>query len=104
MAGSTLLNAAVNAAGMSKDFDALLSVDSVKMFKPRMEVYRLTTDTLKVAAQEVVFCSSNRWDVMGACAFGFRPVWVNRANMPEEYPDLPPMKVVADLSSLANIN
>lgn len=99
-----MLNAAVDAAGMSNDFDALLSVDSVKMFKPRMEVYRLVTDTLKVAANDVVFASSNRWDVMGARAFGFRPVWVNRANMPEEYPDLPPVKVVADLSSLQGLD
>lgn len=99
-----MLHAAVNAAGMGEDFDALLSVDSVKMFKPCMEVYQLTTDTLKVAPGDVVFASSNRWDVMGARAFGFRPVWVNRANMPEEYPDLPPMQVVPDLSSLVTIS
>jgi 2-haloacid dehalogenase len=98
-----MLDAAVTAAGMSRDFDALLSVDSVKMFKPRMEVYRLATEALKVAPQEVVFASSNRWDVMGARAFGFRPVWINRAGMPEEYPDLAPVSVVRDLSSLANI-
>ena len=98
-----MLNAAVSAAGMEKDFDALLSVDSVKMFKPRMEVYQLTTDALKVSPGDVVFASSNRWDVMGARAFGFRPVWVNRTNMPEEYPDLPPMKVVPDLSSLVGV-
>jgi 2-haloacid dehalogenase len=40
---------------------------------------------------------------MGARAFGFRPVWINRASMPEEYPDLAPVSVVRDLSSLANI-
>lgn len=98
-----MLEAAVRAAGMNDDFDALLSVDSVKMFKPRMEVYALATGYLKVAPNDVVFASSNRWDVMGARAFGFRPVWVNRANMPEEYPDLPPVKVVTDLSGLVNV-
>jgi len=41
--------------------------------------------------------------VMGAAAVGFRPVWVNRANMPEEYADLPPIKVVADLGGLASL-
>ena len=50
-----------------------------------------------------MFVSSNRWDVMGAAAVGFRPVWVNRANMPEEYADLPPIKVVADLGGLASL-
>ena len=41
---------------------------------------------------------------MGAKAFGFRPVWVNRAEMPDEYADLPPFKVVRDLSSLLAID
>ena len=49
---------------------------------------------------EVAFVSSNRWDVMGATAFGFRCVWVNRANMPDEYPEFAPAKVVRELSAL----
>ena len=49
----------------------------------------------------MTFVSSNRWDVMGAAAFGFKPVWVNRANNPDEYPDHPPVKTIRDLSSLA---
>ena len=36
---------------------------------------------------------------MGAAAFGFRTVWVNRANMPEEY-GTPPKAVLADLNGL----
>jgi 2-haloacid dehalogenase len=54
-----------------------------------------------VTAAEVVFVSSNRWDVAGASAFGFRPVWCNRAGMPDEYADLPPLSVVRDLGALA---
>ena len=50
--------------------------------------------------RDVTFVSSNRWDVMGAAAFGFKPVWVNRANNPDEYPDHPPVRVIADLSAL----
>ena len=40
---------------------------------------------------------------MGATAFGFRCVWVNRANMPDEYPEFAPVKVVRDLSALATL-
>jgi 2-haloacid dehalogenase len=46
-----------------------------------------------------VFVSSNRWDVMGAAAFGFRTAWVNRAKMPEEYGPAP-AAVLADLGGL----
>ena len=68
-----------------RPFDAVLSVDAVRMYKPRPEVYALVTDGLGIKREEVVFVSSNRWDVMGAAAFGFRPLWVNRARMPDEY-------------------
>jgi 2-haloacid dehalogenase len=96
-----MLAAAVAAAGMDSSFDAVLSVEAVGAYKPRAEVYALVTDGFTIKPPEAVFVSSNRWDVMGAASFGFRPVWVNRAAMPDEYPDRPPMQVVPDLSALA---
>jgi HAD superfamily hydrolase (TIGR01493 family) len=47
--------------------------------------------------------SSNRWDVMGAASFGFRAVWVNRAQLPQEYPHQPPVHTVPDLSALPSL-
>ena len=76
---------------------------SCPLYKPRPEVYALVTGALDARSNEVVFVSSNRWDVMGAAAFGFRPLWVNRAKKPEEYADLPPVKVVADLGDLPSL-
>jgi 2-haloacid dehalogenase len=40
---------------------------------------------------------------MGAATFGFRPFWVNRANMPDEYADAPPLRVIADLAVLTTL-
>lgn len=96
-----MLKAAVDAAQIGADLDAVLSVDVLKMFKPRPEVYRLVTDHYKCAPDEVTFVSSNRWDVMAATSVGFNGVWVNRSKMPDEYRDFPPKKVLHDLSSLA---
>jgi 2-haloacid dehalogenase len=79
----------------------VLSVDAIRLYKPRAEVYALVTDAFAIAPQDIAFVSSNRWDVMGATAFGFRCVWVNRANLPDEYPEFAPVKVVRDLVSLA---
>jgi 2-haloacid dehalogenase len=98
-----MLDAAVNASGMAGSFDALFSVESVRVYKPRPEVYALVTDGFAIKPHDVVFVSSNRWDVAGAAAFGFRPFWVNRARMPDEYADMPPLRVIADLSALASI-
>jgi 2-haloacid dehalogenase len=97
-----MLEAAVTASGMANVLDVVLSVDAVRAYKPRPEVYALVTARFAVEPQQVAFVSSNRWDVMGAAAFGFRPFWVNRAKMPDEYPEQPPLRVIADLSALAS--
>jgi 2-haloacid dehalogenase len=96
-----MLSAAVENAKLGGELDAVLSVDAIRLYKPAARVYALVTDAFAIAPQDVAFVSSNRWDVMGATAFGFRCVWVNRANMPDEYPEFAPVKVVRDLASLA---
>ena len=63
--------------------------------------YALVDSTFGTRMRRSVFVSSNRWDIAGAAAFGFRPVWVNRAGLPDEYPGLEPVAAVADLSVLA---
>jgi 2-haloacid dehalogenase len=98
-----MLAAAVQSAGIAALCDAVLSVDAVRMYKPRPEVYALVTTRFGVKPQDVVFVSSNRWDVMGAASFGFRPIWVNRSGMPDEYRHLPPARVVANLLELASL-
>jgi 2-haloacid dehalogenase len=67
-----MVAAAVKAAGIADLLDAVLSIDAVRQYKPRPEVYKLATTTLGVEPSAVAFVSSNRWDVMGAVSFGFR--------------------------------
>ena len=95
-----MLAAAVDAAGVGGDLDAVLSVDAIRRYKPRAEVYALVTQRFGIAPAEVVFVSSNRWDVMGAASFGFRTAWINRANAPDEYEPAPDA-ILADLDGLA---
>ena len=84
--------------------DAVLSVDAVRLYKPRPG--SLCDDHQAGSASrpaEVVFVSSNRWDVMGAARFGFRSALdQSPSNMPDEYPELPPLQIVTDLSAVAS--
>ncbi len=99
-----MLQSAVDSAGIAGDLDGVLSVDVLKMFKPRPEVYGLVTDHYKCAPGDVTFVSSNRWDVMGSVSVGFRGLWINRAGMPDEYPDFAPRQILSDLSALTAID
>lgn len=98
-----MLDAATQASGIGGLLDAVFSVDAVRGYKPRPDVYALVTDGLKIAADEVMFVSSNRWDIMGAASFGFRPVWINRAAMPKEYAEHSPAQVVSSLSAVPKL-
>jgi len=97
-----MLASAVQSAGLGPLLDAVLSVDAAGVFKTSPRAYALVTAALG-CAEEVVFVSSNRWDVAGAAAFGFSAVWVNRAGLPEEYAELPPAAAVADLAGILGL-
>jgi 2-haloacid dehalogenase len=84
-----MLTAAVDSAGIGAELDAALSVDAIRIYKPRPEAYALVTERFNLEPADVAFVSSNRWDVMGAAAFGFRTAWINRANGAEEYGPAP---------------
>jgi 2-haloacid dehalogenase len=95
-----MLNDAVRGAKLEGLFDAVISVVSAGIFKPSPKVYQLIIGRFGGNPVEVAFLSSNRWDIAGAKAFGFRCVWVNRTGAPDEYPDLPPDRIVRDLRAL----
>jgi len=95
-----MLDAAVTSAGLSGIFDAVLSVAECGVFKPDMKVYALATSRFGVAPGDIQFQSSNRWDIAGGKVFGYRTNWINRLAMPDEYPDLPPDRVLTSLAGL----
>lgn len=79
-----MIASAVSGAGMDGVFDHILSADSVRRFKTAPEVYQLGPDAFGCPAAEILFVSSNAWDVCGATWFGYTAFWVNRAAAPLE--------------------
>jgi 2-haloacid dehalogenase len=74
-----MLESAVHDNGLSSYFAEIISVDRVKTYKPSPLVYALACEALSLAPQEILFVSSNSWDVAGAKAFGFQVCWCNRS-------------------------
>jgi 2-haloacid dehalogenase len=80
----TMLEAAVRSSGLAPLLDHVISVDRVRIYKPAAAVYALGPQTLGIPADELLFVSSNAWDVAGAKSFGYRVAWCNRLGAPEE--------------------
>ncbi|VUF11302.1 haloacid dehalogenase type II [Methylobacterium dankookense] len=97
---AAMLERAVASAGLGPHLDALLSVEAAQTFKTAPAAYADAVARAGAARERVLFCSSNRWDIAGAAAFGLRCAWINRRGLPDEYADLAPAAVLGSLDGL----
>ncbi len=76
-----MLQSGIQKNGLGEYLDGVYSVDDIGVYKPTPDVYAMVTKSLNLQANEVLFSSSNQWDVAGAAQFGFQVAWVNRGGV-----------------------
>lgn len=79
-----MLEALVRSADIAERFAAVISCDQVQRYKPDPACYALAEPALQMSKQEVLFISSNGFDVAGAKRHGFQVAWIERSG------DVPP--------------
>ncbi|MEZ0482120.1 haloacid dehalogenase type II [Planococcus sp. SSTMD024] len=95
-----MLDPLIDNAGIKNLLDKAVSVDEIKQFKPAPAAYQYVLDQLGVEREEILFMSSNGWDISGAKNFGFRTAWINRKGAPVEQLGLAPDFIFQDLNGL----
>lgn len=86
------------------EFDEVLSVELVGIFKPSPAVYRRAARELDLEPHELLMVSANSFDVMGARMCGLRGAYIDRYGLPFEdtearyHPDV----TVTDFTALAD--
>jgi 2-haloacid dehalogenase len=81
-------------------FDAVISVDELKIFKPAPQVYELAVRRLGTPKDKIGFVSSNCWDALGAKSYGFTVYWINRLNAPVDRLGFRPDEVLTSLNEV----
>lgn len=99
----SMLAAIVNTSALGALLDAVLSVETVGVFKPHPSVYQLAVDRTGAQPAQICFVSSNGWDAAGAAAFGFRVAWINRAHAPREHLPAEPEAEISELDELPGL-
>lgn len=99
-ANPEMLNNALSHNQITDLMEAVISVDETQQFKPRPAVYQLAEEKLGLPPQELLFISSNTWDVAGAKSFGLQVAWANRFDGYVEELGLEPDLVIQDLVGL----
>ena len=98
-----MLDGAVVSAGLTDRLDAILSVDTVGVFKPDSRVYDLVGAHFGCEVEEVLFVSSNGWDAAAAAGYGFATACVNRADEPVDRLPWAPRHQLRDLTGIPEI-
>lgn len=97
----SMLDAIVRHAGLERQFEQVLSVEEVGIYKPSRRVYRLAMQKLHLAdAPSVCFVSANTWDAQAAAQFGFQAVRVARQPKREERMPGKPARIINSLAEL----
>ena len=73
-----LLEQLVKSNNLENLFDDIFSIEEVGIYKPDSKVYDLPIKEYQISKNEVVFLSSNTWDVSGGGNYGYNSIWVNR--------------------------
>ncbi len=73
-----LLEQLVKNNNLENLFDNIFSIEEVGIYKPNYKVYDIPIKEYQINKNEVVFLSSNTWDVSGGGNYGYNSIWVNR--------------------------
>ncbi|MBH8599627.1 MULTISPECIES: haloacid dehalogenase type II [unclassified Thermoactinomyces] len=84
-------------------FSELMSVDGVKQYKPSPAAYAYALDRLQCEREDILFLSSNTWDITGASSFGFQTAWVNRKKVVFDRMGQQPDHIIYNLNELIRI-
>lgn len=95
-----MLRNGLQQAGLEKEFQAILSTDLVRSYKPDPKAYALAVDKLGIPKAEILFVAFAGWDVAGAKWYGYPTFWVNRLNVSGEELGAQPDGMSRNLSGL----
>jgi len=96
----SMLEGIVSNAGLGAVFHSVLSVHTLRIFKPHPSVYQWGVEALGIPKERVAFVSSNFWDICGATSFGFRTFWINRSGAAPDELGYSPAAVLGKLDEL----
>lgn len=98
-----MLRSNMRRAGIERFFQAALSTDRARAFKPAPEAYQLGVEEFGLKKEEVAFAAFAAWDAAGASWFGYPTAWVNRLGQQAESFGAPPAVAGRDLAVLDDL-
>jgi len=65
-------------AKLTEYFEVILSIDTIKKYKPAVETYRWATKNLFVNVSDAIMVAAHGWDITGALQAGMEASFIKR--------------------------
>lgn len=65
-------------AELTEYFEATLSIDTIKKYKPSLETYKWAADQLSADVSEAILVAAHGWDIAGALQAGLQAAFIER--------------------------
>lgn len=78
----SLVRSQVENAGLSADFDAVVSVEASGSFKPDAKAYRFVAEQVERPLDELRLVATHDWDTHGALSAGMLAAYIDRSGAP----------------------
>ncbi|MEX1212462.1 MAG: haloacid dehalogenase type II [Balneolaceae bacterium] len=85
---SNALHTQLTFAGIDSCFEQILSVESLKLYKPHRKVYLWAAKQMNTQPKNCLFIAAHAWDVAGAMAAGMQTAFIQRSGQ-SPYPLIP---------------
>ncbi|MBC7653580.1 MAG: haloacid dehalogenase type II [Oligoflexus sp.] len=72
------LNAQMQHAKLTQYFEATLSIDSIKKYKPALETYQWAVGQMSVNISDSILVAAHGWDIAGALQAGMQAAFIER--------------------------
>ena len=73
---------------IKRDFQTILSAETVGQFKPHPAVYRFAAKELNLEPRQIMMVAAHSFDTLGARISGYRGAYVNRYDLPYDESEL----------------
>lgn len=98
-----MIEALIDYSEVENNFKSIISLEEFSLYKPDPNSYELLHEQLNLDKNEILFISSNKWDIIGAQNFGYQTAWVNRYYSEFEHIDAKPDYEFQNLFGLKSI-
>jgi 2-haloacid dehalogenase len=99
---ATTLSAQLQHTKLTEYFEATLSVDAIRKYKPALETYQWAAKQLSVNVSDAMLVAAHGWDIAGALQAGMQAAFIERKGQ-SLYPlAAKPNFTAKDLTDLAN--